>query len=163
MNCNQIKDIIARYFDEDRLTELSGKYTSHIDKCPNCRAYLKSLQILDNDIRSLVHHSLLYEEKNELLKSIEASVKQRIKVNTKKIPLYIQRIAAIAAIFLIAMVFFISKLINNADQDEILKEAEKFQLYSAEIEKQPASTIIYQPMKPNKPLIVWLYVTKGDE
>ena len=158
-----MKDIIARYFDEDRLIELSRKHASHIDKCPNCQAYLKSLQMLDNDIRNLVHHSVLYKEKNELLESIEASVKQRLRVNTKKKPLYIRRIAAIAAILLIAMVFFISKPINNTDQDEILKGAEKFQLYSAEIEEQPASTIIYHSMKSDKPLIVWLYVTKGDE
>lgn len=158
-----MKDIIARYFDEDRLIELSRKHASHIDKCPNCQAYLKSLQMLDNDIRTVVHHSPLYEEKNELLESIEASVKERLKENKTKKPLYIRRIAAIAAILLIAMVFFISKPINNTDQDEILKGAEKFQLYSAEIEEQPASTIIYHSMKSDKPLIVWLYVTKGDE
>ena len=163
MKCTQIKEITARYFDEDRLMELSGKQMSHIDNCPNCKTYLKSLQKLDRDIQNLLNYSLLNEEKNELHASIKTIVNQGIKLNKKRISNYIQRMAAIAAILLIALVYFILNPLHEADQDDRLVQEERFQLYSAKIEKKPTSTIIYESNKPNEPLIIWLYVTKGDK
>jgi hypothetical protein len=153
MECNQVKATIARHFDEDLLTNLPDSIRQHIEVCPICQQYYKALTELDMNISKLKGEFTFGQE---IFQSMNEVLRERIHSRLRRFPVYLRRVAAIAAILLIAVIWFFRS--SNGKDAPFSGE---FQLYSAEIEKRPASTIIYQSDKQDDPLIIWIYANGG--
>jgi predicted anti-sigma-YlaC factor YlaD len=162
MKCNEFKRIIAGFFDDDRLKKISNKQLDHLQKCANCREYYDSLIRIDENIHSLSHQLTSGEGDQQILKSLKEGIRDRLERQNQGIFSGSRRMIAIVATFLILMLLIIlpwMDRIKNGRSDV----SKIFFLYSAEIERKPASTIIYQSNKPEEPDIIWLYVKEGEE
>jgi hypothetical protein len=154
MECNQVRATIARHFDEDLLRNLPDSVQQHIELCSICQQYYKKLMGLNANILKLREGSKFDPE---IFQSMNEVLQEQIYSGARRFPLYLGRLAAIAAILLIAVVWFF----RSSNGKEVPFSGE-FQLYSAEIEKRPASTIIYQSDKQDDPLIIWIYANGGE-
>lgn len=154
MECNQVRATIAQHFDEDLLKNLPDSVQQHIELCSICQQYYKKLIELDANILKLREGSKFDPE---IFQSMNEVLQKQIYSRARRFPLYLRRIAAIAAIILIAVIWFF-----RSPKGKEVPLSGEFQLYSAEIEKRPASTIIYQSDKQDDPLIIWIYSNGGE-
>lgn len=154
MECNQVRATIAQHFDEDLLKNLPDSVQQHIELCSICQQYYKKLMGLDANILKLREGSKFDPE---IFQSMNEVLQKQIYSRARRFPLYLRRIAAIAAIILIAVIWFF-----RSPKGKEVPLSGEFQLYSAEIEKRPASTIIYQSDKQDDPLIIWIYSNGGE-
>lgn len=156
MNCQEIKSVIARHFEEERLEQLPGKYLRHLRECPSCQEYYRRQQRLNTAIKQLSGA----EEAEVSLQEVSTELKQEILRRTsgpRKLPHLKRRAAFAAAVLLLTAGLWLVTRIREYQPPEKTPLQTGFYLRSARIDHRPAKTIVYRQEKRQTPLIVWLY------
>ena len=90
MKCEEIRDLVDAYIDDELSKKEHDLIKDHIENCPKCKADLEALENLRKNIKTLPYHSVplgLAEKVSQALAREETKAPQKnIWVETSGVP-----------------------------------------------------------------------------